>query len=305
MSRVESRFPRRAYRAPASSPAVAGFRPASAAWAVAAAFSLHAPLVLAQPSGAQAIHGSASLVRSGANLVVNTQNGVGSNHSAINWQSFSVPAGSVTQFNQPSATSLSINRVVGNDPSAIFGTLSSNGRLVLVNPAGIAVGKGAVVDTAGFTASTLKMGEADAIAGRLLFEGGAGSLTVDGKVIARHGDVVLISSSVATGAEAVIQSANGATVLAAGQKVELTGRGLEGIRLEVSAPANEALNLGRLQGDAVGMFAGTLRHSGVINACVNRHTMAPNAPTHSAIVASAWIAKPGPRFATAFAYPST
>src|SRR5690606_21401535 len=96
-------------------------------------------------------------------------------HSAINWQSFSVPRGSVTQFNQPNAASLSINRVVGPDPSAIFGTLSSNGRLVLVNPAGITVGAGAVVDTAGFTASTLRMSDADALAGRLLFgEGGAG-----------------------------------------------------------------------------------------------------------------------------------
>ena len=67
------------------------------------------------------------------------------------------------------------------------------------------------------------------------------------------------------GAGAVVQS-EGATVLAAGQKVEITGRGLEGIRLEVQAPANEAVNLGTLQGDAVGIFAGTLRHSGLIAA---------------------------------------
>jgi filamentous hemagglutinin family protein len=80
------------------------------------------------------IQGQASFAQQGNSLVVTTQNGAGLNHSAINWQSFSIPAGSATRFVQPSASSLSINRVVGSDPSAIYGTLSSNGRLVLVNP---------------------------------------------------------------------------------------------------------------------------------------------------------------------------
>ncbi|MBA3773763.1 MAG: filamentous hemagglutinin N-terminal domain-containing protein [Ramlibacter sp.] len=109
----------------------------------------------------------------GGNVLVTTQNGPGTSHSAINWQSFSVPGGSTTRFQQPTAASLSINRVVGGNPSAIYGTLSSNGRLVLVNPSGIAVGAGAVVDTAGFTASTLRMSDADALAGRLVSAGTA------------------------------------------------------------------------------------------------------------------------------------
>src|SRR5688572_10498318 len=92
-------------RACASSPAVAGFRPAGAALAVAAAFSVAPIWVAAQPTGAQVIHGQASLARNGNNLVVTTGNGAGTSHSAINWQSFSVPAGSVTQFNQPTAAS--------------------------------------------------------------------------------------------------------------------------------------------------------------------------------------------------------
>src|SRR5205085_8562724 len=111
-----------------------------------------------------AVHGTATLTRAGNNLTVTTTNGAG-NRSVINWSSFSVPGGSVTRFEQPSATSTSINRVVENNVSKIFGTLSSNGQLVLVNPAGITVGKGAFVDTAAFTASTLSLSQADAIAG--------------------------------------------------------------------------------------------------------------------------------------------
>jgi len=251
-----------------AAPAVAGFRPAGVAVALAAAF-VGSHQALAQPSGAQVIQGQASFAQQGNSLVITTQNGAGLNHSAINWQSFSVPAGSTTSFVQPNAASLSINRVVGNDPSAIYGTLSSNGRLVLVNPAGIAVGAGAVVDTAGFTASSLRMSEADALAGRLVFgdaNAGSGAVQVDGKIVARSGDVVLIAPNVQVGPQAIVQSPNGATLLAAGQKVELTGRGLEGIVLQVQAPADQAVNLGTLQGDAVGIFAGQLKHSGLIQA---------------------------------------
>ena len=251
----------------ATSPAACGHPPLTLALSVAAAFSLPA-VALAQSTGLQAIHGAASVATQGNKTVITTQNGAGTSHSALNWQSFGVAPGATTQFNQPSAASTSINRVLGNNPSAIFGTLSSNGRLVLVNPAGIAVGAGAVVDTAGFTASTLRMTDADALAGRLVFGDGAlaGGLSVNGHIVARGGDIVLISPDVQAGAGAVIESPNGATILAAGRKVEVTGRGLEGIRLEVQAPTDQAVNLGQLKGDAVGIFAGTLKHSGLVQA---------------------------------------
>ncbi|MBX3657347.1 MAG: filamentous hemagglutinin N-terminal domain-containing protein [Ramlibacter sp.] len=255
-----------ASRRPAAGPAVAGHRPVTLALSLAACFSAPA---WAQPVGLQAVHGSASVVTQGNQTLITTANGAGTSHSALNWQSFNIPAGSTTQFLQPSADSTSINRVLGNNPSAIFGTLSSNGKLVLVNPAGIAVGAGATVDTAGFTASTLRMSDADALAGRLVFGGDGianGELSVNGRLLARSGDIVLIAPQVQTGIQALVESPNGATVLAAGQKAEITGRGLEGIRLELQAPQDQVLNLGTLQGDAVGIFAGTLRHSGYISA---------------------------------------
>lgn len=223
----------------------------------------------ANPTGGVAIVGQANMTTTGNHMLVTTQNAAGTNHSAINWQSFSIPAGNTTHFLQPSAASTSINRVVTNTPSAIFGTLSSNGNLVLVNQSGIAVGAGAVVDTAGFTASSLRMSDADALAGRLRFgdSGGAGAgVSVGGSVLARSGDVVLLGANVGTEQTALVQAPNGSTILAAGQQVEITGRGLEGIKLQVQAPTNEAVNLGTLKGSAVGIFAGTLKHSGLIQA---------------------------------------
>jgi filamentous hemagglutinin family protein len=239
---------------------------------MAGAFAAGGGFAQTLPSGGVAVHGQAVISQPAPNkMVVTTHNGAGTAHSAINWQSFSISAGSSANFVQPSSTSTAINRVVTNTPSAIFGNLSSNGRLVLVNQSGIAVGAGAVVDTAGFTASALRMTDADALAGRLRFgdasaDKGGAALTVDGRITAHDGDVVLIAPNIDVGTSAVVRAPNGSTVLAAGQQVEITGRGLEGIALLVQAPDDQARNLGRLEGNAVGIFAGTLRHSGEIQA---------------------------------------
>jgi filamentous hemagglutinin family protein len=242
-----------------------------ASLAIAMAWGAAPTLALAQtnPTGGVAIQGQATFSTNGNNLLVTTQNGAGLNHSAINWQSFSIPSGSTTYFQQPSVSSTSINRVVTSTPSLIFGNLGSNGNLVLVNQSGITVGAGAVVDTAGFTASALRMSDADALSGRLRFgdaTSATGAVSVMGNVLARSGDVVLMGSSVDTGVNALVQAPNGSTVLAAGQQIEITGRGLEGIVMQVQAPTDSAVNLGTLKGDAVGIFAGTLKHSGLIQA---------------------------------------
>ncbi len=236
---------------------------------IAAAWLAGPANVLANPSGGSAIVGQASMVNQGNKLTVTTQNGALGSYSAINWQSFSIPAGSTTYFQQPSTSSTSINRVVTNNPSQIFGTLGSNGNLVLVNQSGITVGAGAVVDSAGFTASSLRMSDADALAARMRFGDGTAAgagVSVQGSILARSGDVVLLGSQLDTGKDALIQAPNGSTILAAGRQIEITGRGLEGISLQVQAPTDSAVNLGSLQGDAVGIFAGTLRHSGLIQA---------------------------------------
>ncbi|WP_395667579.1 filamentous hemagglutinin N-terminal domain-containing protein [Rhodoferax sp.] len=224
---------------------------------------------VANPTGAVVVHGQATQTTNGNQLTVVTQNGAGTKHSAIDWQSFSIPKGSSTYFQQPDANSTVINRVVTNTPSLLFGNLGSNGHVVLVNHTGVTVGAGATVDAAGFTASALHMSDADALAGRLRFgsaTASGGNVSVQGSVLARSGDVVLIGRQVATGADALVRSPNGSTVLAAGQQVELTGRGLEGISMLVQAPTDSALNLGTLQGDAVGVFAGTLKTTGSVAA---------------------------------------
>jgi filamentous hemagglutinin family protein len=220
------------------------------------------------PQGGVAVHGTANIVQNGNTLNVTTTNGAGGNTSAIHWQSFNIGAGNTTNIIQPNAVSTSLNRVVTNVPTQIHGALNSNGKVIIVNQNGIAVGAGGVVDTAGFTASTLNISDADYKAGRMRFEGNAlsGGVQVDGVIRSRNGNVVLIAPQVATGKDALVKAENGNVILAAGQSVELTGRGLEGVHFVVQSPEHKATNLGNLQGNAVGIFGGTLRHSGTIQA---------------------------------------
>ena len=91
----------------------------------------------ANPTGPQVVNGSASFNQAGSLLTVTNTNG-----AIINWNSFSIGANETTRFNQASAASSVLNRVIANDPSVLLGTLSSNGQVWLINPAGIMVGPG-------------------------------------------------------------------------------------------------------------------------------------------------------------------
>lgn len=73
----------------------------------------------------------------------------------INWDSFNTGRNSLTQFHQPSSSSLTVNRVIGNgDPTQILGRLSANGRLLVLDRNGVIFGQGSQVDVGGIIVST-------------------------------------------------------------------------------------------------------------------------------------------------------
>ena len=139
--------------------------------AVAVSLLFQAQPLLANPTGAQVVNGTVSMARPNA-ATLNVTNSPG---SIINWQGFSIGAGEVTRFVQQSASSAVLNRVVGADISSIQGQLLSNGRVFLINPAGIIIGPNAMIDTAGFIGSALNMQNADFLAGKLRFSAPGGS----------------------------------------------------------------------------------------------------------------------------------
>ncbi len=218
----------------------------------------------ANPTGPDVVHGSARLTHPGPGALHVTT----SPDTIINWRGFSIDRDEVTRFIQQTASSAVLNRVTGADPSAILGRLLSNGRVFLVNPHGIVFGEGAVVDTAGLVASTLDIGDADFRAGRYRFDAGpeAGGIVNRGLIEAGAGGVFLLAPSIES--SGVVRSAGGDLVLAAGRRITLTSLDLDGVRVEVQAPEDEALNLGALIAErgAAGVFAGTLRNAGTVEA---------------------------------------
>ena len=83
----------------------------------------------ALPQGEQVRAGTATFDRAGAALNIRT-----SDRAIIDYRSFSIGGGERVSFIQPSALSMTLNRVTDPNPSRIFGTLQSNGKIVLANP---------------------------------------------------------------------------------------------------------------------------------------------------------------------------
>ena len=123
-------------------------------------------LAYANPTGGNVVAGSAT-IENGAPGTLNVFQQ--SNRAIIDWRSFSIASGETVNFLQPSANSVTLNRVLGNDPSAIFGRLNANGTVMLVNPNGIVFGPTSRVDVGGLVATTANIRNQDFMAGRYEF----------------------------------------------------------------------------------------------------------------------------------------
>ncbi|MFZ5806882.1 MAG: filamentous hemagglutinin N-terminal domain-containing protein [Verrucomicrobiota bacterium] len=171
-------------------------------------------ILLANPTGGEVAAGNANISSSGNTLTV-TQT---SNRAVLNWQGFSISAGELTQFLQPSSNSAIMNRVLGGNPSSIMGTLRANGQVFLINPNGIIVGPSGVIQTQGFVGSTLDVSNDEFMAGGAMnFLGNSGTIQNLGMIDGGEGGVYLIARQIENAG--IIDG--GAVGLAAGTEVLL------------------------------------------------------------------------------------
>ena len=245
----------------------AGLRRRVLAGSIVAAFGIAPGLGLAQlPAGHSVVAGTASVVSGeGRMTVTNSPNAV------LNWQSFSIGTDNAVHFQQPDAASKVLNRVVGNDPSSILGSLSSNGEVWLLNPHGVLFGNEARIDVGGLVASTLGVTNDDFLTGRNRF-GAAG--TQGGQVLNQSrlttsfgGRVWLVGGTVRN--EGLIETPGGQVVLAAGQSIDLVDSGLPNVTVRVSAPGNTVVNLGELlapSGGSIDLHGAMVNQEGIVRA---------------------------------------
>lgn len=188
---------------------------------------------VANPTGGQVIAGNATIHQESATKIGITQT---TDRVVIDWQKYSIGANEQVQYYQPSASSVSLNRVVGQDPSQILGRLTANGQVFLVNPNGIYFGKNAQIDVAGLVASTHNIRNEDFMAGRYLFNipGKPGASVInEGQIrIADTGIAAFVAPSVAN--RGVIAAKLGKIALASANGFTLDFHGDELLSFVVS-----------------------------------------------------------------------
>ena len=227
------------------------------------------------PTGARVVAGTANISQAGATLAIQQS----TERVAIDWQSFNIGASAAVAFSQPSASAIALNRVQGVDPSQLFGRLSANGRVFLLNPNGILFAPGAQVDVGGLLASTLAMSADDFMSGRYLLrgDGAGGTITNAGTLRALpQGYVALIAPRVVNDGTIDASRGTAALVAANAATVDFMADGLIRIRVDEGALNAEIANRGAIgaAGGAVlltakglqGLGRAVVNNSGIIEA---------------------------------------
>ncbi|WP_161965692.1 filamentous hemagglutinin N-terminal domain-containing protein [Steroidobacter cummioxidans] len=202
----------------------AGRAAAAVALALASSAALAAePAVGTLPRGGQVIRGNASITQNDAQLDIHQS----SNRAVIDWQRFDIGRDATVNFWQPSASSVTLNRVLSSDPSAIFGRLNANGQVFISNPNGVLFGSSARVDVGGLVASSLQIDPDDFMGGNFRFSNGGGAVINQGTLTAKDGGYLALMAPEVRN-EGVLSARLGTVAMAAGEAVTLN---IDGSRL--------------------------------------------------------------------------
>lgn len=193
---------------------------AFAAWAAGLYIIGTGATAYALPEGGQVAAGQAAITTAGSTMTIAQQTA----QAIINWQNFGIGSGESVHINQPNSQAILLNRVIGSNPSEIFGQLTANGQVILVNPNGVFFRPGSSVDVGGLTASTLNIANEDFLKGQLRFAGDSQNPVINaGSINAQNGYVNLLAKEVVN--EGIIAAQTGSVNLAAGSGMSLDYNG--------------------------------------------------------------------------------
>lgn len=193
---------------------------AFAAWAAGLYIIGTGATAYALPEGGQVAAGQAAITTAGSTMTIAQQTA----QAIINWQNFGIGSGEAVHINQPNSQAMLLNRVIGSNPSEIFGQLTANGQVILVNHNGVFFRPGSSVDVGGLTASTLNIANEDFLKGQLRFAGDSQNSVINaGSITAQNGYVNLLAKEVVN--EGIIAAQTGSVNLAAGSGMSLDYNG--------------------------------------------------------------------------------
>jgi filamentous hemagglutinin family protein len=191
----------------------------------------------AAPGGGTVAAGSASISQNGAVTTIDQS----STRAVINWNSFNVGANQTVDFDLPSASSATLNRIAGDSASLILGHIDSNGQVYLVNPEGIVFGRTASINVGSLMATTSDISNTAFMNGHLAFTAPGDAQAVvgnDGSIrVGNGGFVALAAANVRN--TGIINARLGRVALASGDgfTLDLYGDALINVTLDRAALA--------------------------------------------------------------------
>ncbi|QKO21613.1 filamentous hemagglutinin N-terminal domain-containing protein [Rhodoferax sp. BAB1] len=226
------------------------------------------------PMGGTVAAGSVASNLVGNTLTI-TQTG---NRAILDWTSFNIDSGKTLVFVQPGASAAVLNRVSASAGlSEIYGTLSANGMVLLMNPNGVLFGNGATVNVGSLIATTGTVNVSrfmdDVNDGVIAITGATGSVRNEGSITAHNAGLVALvapsvlnqGSIVATGGRIALAGTDRATVTLNGGLFEFAlPAGAIGTSVSNDAGASlEGAQLLMTTGDAADLVSGVINLAGM------------------------------------------
>jgi filamentous hemagglutinin family protein len=187
----------------------------------------------------------------------------------IEWQDFQQPENNTLDFNfsNAGADGSVLNRIGSQQASHVFGTITSNGEVILANPFGVFLREGAIVDVGSLVAVGANVGREDFMNAREMTLTLGGSVTNDGLILA-NGNISLLGQHIIN--RGTIESENGHVLAIAGQ--HLTIEDWDAITADFLAPQNfygllgggKVENQGTIRARNAALLAGRIVNTGEI-----------------------------------------
>ncbi len=234
---------------------------------VVSSFLAGTTLSFAAPSGGVVTSGDANISQAGkvTNISQSTQK------ASINWNKFDIASDETVNFKQPNSSSITLNRVVGNERSVINGALNANGQVWILNSNGVLFGKNASINTAGLLATTKELSDTDFQAGNYNFKGDSTASVINlGEIdISDSGYATLLANTVSN--EGTIKAVKGQVHLVGANEVTINFNGNSIVDLTVNKGILDALveNKGAIYADGGEIYLTTNAVDELLKGVVN------------------------------------
>ncbi|MBI3615644.1 MAG: filamentous hemagglutinin N-terminal domain-containing protein, partial [Candidatus Omnitrophica bacterium] len=198
--------------------------------------------VLALPEGARVVEGTATVQQQDQTLQITA-----SDKSVVEFNSYNIGSNESVIYTMPNPSAITLSRVIGSQASMILGYLGSNGRLILVNPAGITFGPTSRVEVGGLIASTLPLDNRDFLSGQYRFgtpEFDSLAPVVNEGLISASQFAVLLGGAVSNSGQIQVTAPLGTVELAGAQMVTVGISADNQVAVAIDAPvAKEVLDV--------------------------------------------------------------